>query len=123
MKSFAALQQRISSPSGRGFIDGNILAPLIDLTIREPLQDLQNIGRKLVSIFYNKFAGEVKVSEKELLKRVEQIALGILEKEMSSSNRRDMVKSVCTVLLGLLETDQTCVAAAIDPNDTYEAEV
>ncbi len=123
MKTFAALQQRISSPPGRSFFDGNVLAPLIDLTRRDPLQDLQNIGGKLVSVFYNIFADEVELSREELLEYVNQLALDILEKEVSSSNRRDMVKNVCTVLLGILETGKIHAAAAYENSDIYEAEV
>ncbi|NLY42551.1 MAG: DUF2791 family P-loop domain-containing protein [Clostridiaceae bacterium] len=123
MKTFAALQQRISSPPGRSFIDGNVLAPLIDLTIRDPLQDLQNIGRKLVSVFFDIFDDEVEISKEELLDYVNKIALDILEKEVSSSNRRDMVKNVCSVLLGILETGKIQAAATFESSDAYEAEV
>ncbi|HHY90669.1 MAG TPA: DUF2791 family P-loop domain-containing protein [Clostridiales bacterium] len=123
MKSFAALQQRIWSPSGRSFADGNVLAPLIDLTIRDPLQDLRNIGRKLVSVFFDKFGGEVQTSKDKLFAYVDKIASDILEKEISSSNRRDMVKNVCSFLLEVLETEQIYAAATADDSDIYEAEV
>ena len=124
MKTFAALQQRITSPSGRGFFDGNVLAPIIDLTRREPLMDLQNIGGKLVDVFYAYFPDEVRVPKEELQEYVNNIASDILENEMSSSNRRDMVKNVCSYLLGILETGEFEAAVSYDYFDSViETEV
>ncbi len=120
MKNFAALQQRISNPLGRSFFEGNVLAPIIDLTRRDPLDDLQKIGCKLVDVFYNFFSDEVSVPKEQVIEYILQIAADIVENEISSSNRRDMVKNVCSILNGILETGEIVASAALKNNNTIE---
>lgn len=86
--------------------------------------DLQNIGGKLVDVFYAYFPDEVRVPKEELQEYVNNIASDILENEMSSSNRRDMVKNVCSYLLGILETGEFEAAVSYDYFDSViETEV
>ena len=124
MKSFAALSQRVSSPRGRGFFDGNTLAPLIDLRRGDPLQDLQRIGSKLVEVFYEVFGPvEIEVPREKTLAAIDKIASDIVEINLSSSNRRDMVKTTCLILLGVLETGELQVAATVDNYPDEDLEV
>lgn len=123
MKTFAALQQRILSPLGKGFLDGNTLAPIIDLQRRDPEKDLILIGNKLVELFYDSFKDSKLANKEQVLCEVKSLSRTILENNISSSNRRDMVKATCSMLLGVLENGSLEAAASLRNDNTYEAEV
>ncbi|RNB82515.1 hypothetical protein EDM59_20385 [Brevibacillus nitrificans] len=118
MDAFAALQQRIADPApNEGFFDGNTFAPLIDLTKRsDMLEDLREIGEKLVQLMYEHFEEEMPVKRQTALERVRDRALRIVEQDLSSSTRRTMVKEVCTMLLRMYD-DADEVAAAQDSEE------
>lgn len=120
MQNFPALQQRITSPQGRGFFDGNVLAPLIELRRDDPLADLECIGHKLVDVFFSFFGEETKIQNDTLKSEISKIAEEIVETDISSSNRRDMVKSTCSVLLGIIETGEMEVAVSRDIDEESE---
>lgn len=106
MDSFAALQQRIADPGfGNGFFDGNVYAPVIDLTKRpEMVQDLTSIGHKLVELMYSQLSNEMQTSKENMLDKVSGLAVRVTEEDLSSSNRRTMVKYTCTMLLQDLDS-------------------
>lgn len=123
MKTFPALQQRITSPPGRSFFDGNVLAPLIELRREEddPTVDLKRIGYRLVEVFLNFFGEEITVTKELLENKIDEIADEIVEIDLSSSNRRDMVKSTCWMLLNVIDTGQ--IEAAVSQDIVEETEV
>ena len=104
MKNFAALQQRIMSPRGRGFFDGNTLAPLIELWSDNPLEDIRRIGNKLADVFYELLGEQISIRKEEVYKEINEIAISIVEENISGSSRREMVKATCSMLLELFET-------------------
>jgi len=106
MKNFPALQQRIISPRGRGFFDGNTLAPLIELTTHDPIKDLQRIGRRLVDLSYELYYDEIFSQKEDILEEIDKIAKGILKQNSSVSSRRDMVKETCIMLQGLIDSGE-----------------
>jgi hypothetical protein len=107
METFAALQQRVADPGpSRSFWDGNSLAPKIDLTWRQgqdPEVGLRNIGRRLVELFYQELGDELSEDQVVVQLRVDGIARDVTEKDITSSNRREMVKRTCTLLMHLYE--------------------
>ncbi len=101
MEEFPALQQRVADP-GRGFFDGETLAPKIDLTQREdPVRELKAIGRRLVELLYTHAEKPIAVSQDATLALVGQIAEDVANTDIRSSNRRTMVKRTCSMLLRL----------------------
>jgi len=110
MEKFPALAQRIADPSvEHGFFDGNTFAPRIDLTRRgnqDPAEDLRAIGHRLVDLLYEEEQDRLTVSKVQVLERVTQIANEIVEQDITTSNRRTMVKLTATVLSRLYENGQ-----------------
>jgi hypothetical protein len=123
MKNFAALQQRIISPQGRGFFDGNTLAPLIDLWRDNPLEDIKLIGNKLVDVFYKLLGQEIKIEKEDVLSVIDKTAGAIVEENISGSNRRDMVKATCSILIELFETGKLGKPEFSIEDSSGEAEV
>lgn len=103
MEEFPALQTRMADPEpGRGFFDGNTLAPRIDLTRRgDAIEDLQSIGRRLVSLLYAQERDNLPVEEGEVVERIDGMAREIAQSDPTTSNRRTMVKSCCSLLVHL----------------------
>ena len=120
MMDFPALQQRLASPRGRGFFEGNVLAPLINLRSDDPLLDLQSIGYKLIDVFYAFFEKEIEFEKDILRDKINEIANQVVETDISSSNRRDMVKSTCSVLLNVIETGELEAAVSLDVDEEIE---
>jgi len=126
MKTFPALQQRIINPRGRGFFDGNTLAPLIELATlweRNPLEDLYRIGRRLVDVTYDMYSDKIYHEKEEVMAVIDKIAREIDEQEFTSSNRRYMVKGTCLLLLDLIELGELNTSAAERQNFSCEPEV
>ncbi|MEQ8187744.1 MAG: BREX system ATP-binding domain-containing protein [Candidatus Eremiobacterota bacterium] len=123
MKNFAALQQRIMSPRGRGFFDGNTLAPLIELWSDNPLEDINRIGNKLADVFYELLGEEISVRKEEVFKEINEIAISIVEENISGSSRREMVKGTCSMLLELFETGKLVKPELFKEDSFNEPEV
>lgn len=107
--TFPALQQRIDVPTGQDFFEnGNTLAAKIDLTRRnDPPSELKAIGGSLADLFLKHFGDEVAVSQSEVGRRVEELARQVVEQGYDSSNRRTMVKALCTYLWQLRRGDES----------------
>jgi hypothetical protein len=109
---FPALQQRIADP-GKGFFDGNSLAPVIDLQKRtDQEKDLRRIGRKLAQVVYQYLGDEIAVPIQKTLGEIDAIAARIASEDLSAGSRRTLVKEVCTVLLAVYPPYQ--FEAAVD---------
>lgn len=107
--TFPALQQRIDVPADQDFFkNGNTLAAKIDLTHRnDPTSELEAIGSRLTDLFFKHFGDEVTVVRSEVARRVEELARGVVEQEYNSSNRRILVKEVCTYLWNLRRDNES----------------
>ncbi len=106
MEDFAALQQRVSDPGpNQGFFDGNTLAPKIDLTMRreDVTEELEGMASALVDLFYSRHGNEITIDAATVRQRVSQIAQEVSATEMSSSNRRTLMKRVATMLLTVFD--------------------
>jgi len=104
LETFAALQQRIIDPGpGLGFFDGHTLAPLIDLQRRrDPINDLMQIGQKLVDLFVEELGYADSEEKARLDSLVKDIAVQVGKEDISAGNRRVMVKRLCASLLQLV---------------------
>jgi hypothetical protein len=112
MMEFPALQQRIQDPlPNMGFENGNTLAPIIYLTRpnectrKDIVDELTNIGKKLTELLYSEAESEVTVPKYEVISRIEEIAIKISNIDLSTSNRRAMVKATCATLIYLYNND------------------
>jgi len=103
MANFAALQQRVADPGvDESFFDGNTMAPVIDLTRRkDPLNDLQSIGHRLVGLFYEQAGSSMTVGKEIVIEKVNQFAEEIAGADQTTSNRREMVRRTCAMLVRL----------------------
>lgn len=117
--SFAALQQRLSDPSaGQSFFEGNTYAPKIDLSKRfDILEDLRLIASKLVVLMYSQFGAEMSIDKETAEAEAAIIAEQVYEEDLSSSNRRTLVKQVCTYLLRLYDSSLEVAAGVEDVED------
>ena len=122
METFPALQQRVADPGpGLGFFDGNTRAARIDLGARNSDNDLREIGRRLVDLLYERHGDEIEVRKDSLLEEIEGLAERVLAEDVSSGNRRTMVKRTATKLL--LAYDGEDYLADVMPADPIEDEV
>lgn len=103
MEKLPALQQRIADPAaGEGFLDGNPYAAKIDLARRgDPLEELKEIGRRLVDLLYSSIDSEALPSKTKAHAIVDAIAADVAESEAAVSNRRTLAKRVAARLLQL----------------------
>ena len=100
METFPALQQRVADPGpGMGFFDGNTRAARIDLGARNSDDDLKEIGRRLVDLLYDHHGQELAEPKDALVTEVERLADRVLDEDVTSGNRRTMVKRTATRLL------------------------
>jgi hypothetical protein len=102
MDQYPALQQRIADPGGVPFLQGNYLATVIDLTIREdPEIHLQRIASRMLELFLvgNSLPSGESVESARV--RTAAIAADIAGTEPTSSSRRVLVKRVAAYLLGI----------------------
>lgn len=111
MERLAALQQRVADPGiGYGFFDGNTRAPRIDLTQRvDPESELRSIGRRLVDLALAEGGLAIRIDRERLYSTIDELAVEVAMNEISSSNRRMMVKRSCAMLIrahdnGVLDT-------------------
>lgn len=124
MTTFSALQQRLVPPDPKQhFFAGYTLAPIIDLSLRDnPYQDLRGIGERLVELFFEVYAKEVRLEKAEVLAQIDRLARETVEQNYSAGNRREMVKMTCALLLRLL-SDGAFEAAATVVGPVDEDEV
>ncbi len=123
METLAALQQRISDPGGMSFFAGNTYAPLIRLIDREdPLRELEAIGRKLVELTYENYGEQISIPKESMIQNVLEHAKRIVEKDISASNRRDMVKATCSLLVNAIDVNDSNTVPTTSPLEE-EAEV
>ena len=102
MDRLPALQQRFADPGGVGFFDGNYLAAVIDLTFRrDPTDHLKRIARRLVEVFEQQMPLPSGVGLPEAVAVAETMAVDVAARDQSSSSRRELVKAVCSYLLGI----------------------
>lgn len=102
MDTFPALHQRFADPGGVGFFDGNQYAAVIDLTFRaDPTMHLRGIARRLLEVFSGENELPGGVSKADAMARVDQIADEVAGANLSSSARRQLVRTVCAYLLGI----------------------
>lgn len=124
MKSFAALQQRISDPGpGESFWDGNHFASLIDLSYRDdPVAELRSIGAGLVDMLYDRTHSEVRPPKDLAISQVAHLAAEVNDSDASVSSRRTMVRRTCRMLLDLQRKGTTSGSDEL-PSPSPEGEV
>jgi len=103
MNKYPALHQRLSSPYEKDFFSGNVLAPVIDLTRLDSIDLSKKIAMKISDVFYETFKDQINISKNEILRKADEISEEIIKKGVSSSNKREITKAVCTYLLEILE--------------------
>jgi len=125
MNKYPALQQRLSSPYERDFFSGNVLAPVIDLTRLDSIDLSKKIAIKISDVFYETFKDQLTISRDEILKKADEISDGIIKRGVSSSNKREITKAVCTYLLEILEDRELeyGILKKINTQNLYEDEV
>ncbi|GEM_PF-1477169 len=107
MMNFPALQQRVQHPFK--FNAEHFSSPVIEIerpqmaSKEEILQELQSIGNKLVSLMYAAAGMEITVPIESTLELIPPLAERCIKEDMTSSNRRFMVKGTCS-LLSTLQT-------------------
>jgi len=105
--NFPALQQRVQHPFK--FNAEHFSSPVIEIerpqmaSKEEILQELQSIGNKLVSLMYAAAGMEITVPIESTLELIPPLAERCIKEDMTSSNRRFMVKGTCS-LLSTLQT-------------------
>lgn len=111
MMNFPALQQRVQDPGkGMSFENGYPRAPIInirrpeDMSNDEIIKELTTIGNKLVDIFYFSVGSEVNVPKDDVFKNIHILAVRCVEEDISISDRRQMVKATCNMLMNLRDT-------------------
>lgn len=131
LMNFAALQQRLQNPGNIGFNEGNTRAPIIDLTrsnnltIEDIKKELKDIGIRLVDLFCENVDDDFHVRKEEVINHVLEYAERIVDEDISSSDRRIMVKGTCSMLIHLEEAGEIS-NMTVNPNpelDTFEDEV
>ncbi|MFE3846109.1 hypothetical protein ACFL1L_04545, partial [Thermoplasmatota archaeon] len=83
-------------------------APLIEIhrsgdSPEDIKSDLVSIGNKLNDLLYSAGGSKIKIDKKEVEKSIKLLADRVMQEEFSISNRRMMVKGVCSILLHLYE--------------------
>ncbi|MEN6460521.1 MAG: BREX system ATP-binding domain-containing protein [Syntrophomonas sp.] len=118
MSQYMALQQRITTPPGQGFFDGNDYAALIDLSLTpDRFEELRAIGIRLIDLLYQEQGSSISPSKDEVCKQVENIARDVCEEDITSSSRREMVKRTSALLLSIVNNGLSAAqseAAAIE---------
>jgi len=104
MMNYAALQQRVSNPFGKSFMEGNTLGPLIDLSQTNQDTNLILIGEKFVELFYKFLGNEISILKEDVTAEIQNLTKIIIANNIGAGNRRDMVKVTCSMLLGILKT-------------------
>ncbi|ADQ41172.1 hypothetical protein Calkr_1681 [Caldicellulosiruptor acetigenus I77R1B] len=123
MNKYPALQQRLSNPYDRDFFSGNVLAPVIDLTRLDSVDLSKKIAMKISDVFYETFKDQINISKDEILRMADEISSEIIKRGVSSSNKREITKAVCTYLLGILEGREYNNYVLENTQNIYEDEV
>lgn len=111
MDQYMALKQRVTSPPGQGFFDGNDYAALIDLSLTpNRFEELRTIGFRLVDLLYQAEGSSITNDRNEVCQLIEEIARNVCEEDISSSSRREMVKRTSIVLLNVINRGLSAVA-------------
>lgn len=102
METYPALQQRIADPGpGLRFFNGYTRAVRIDLRDRNEDSDLLLIGQRLVEMFYAEVGSRLETPRADAEARVQEVARAVVREDVSSANRRTLVKRAATLLLQL----------------------
>ena len=106
MMEFPALQQRLADPGpGRGFFDGETLAPIIDLGRKSNLEDseahLKSVANRLVDLLYETYGVQISVDITDTKQTVEDLTSQIYQTGLGSGVLRELTKSVCGLLANL----------------------
>lgn len=121
MMQYMALKQRIDSPPGEGFMDGNDYAALISLSASTDREaELRKIGHRLADLLYDYARIQLAVDKSQAINKIDQIAADIIEEDISSSSRREMTKRTSTLLLNLLNRGSLEAAATVSPFEEDE---
>lgn len=108
LMQYPALQQRVSDPGpGQGFHDGNTRATLIPLTRSpDPVADLTAIGRRLADLLYQLEGRHCSTALDAVYHHIDEVAAQVVADDITTSNRRTMVKRSCALLLHLHATGE-----------------
>jgi len=105
--SFPAFQQRISHPYK--FSKTHFSSPTIEInrpqnvSKEEILKELELIGTKLVNLIYQISGDGIQITREDTLARIPLLASRCVKEDITTSNRRAMVKGTCTLLMELIE--------------------
>jgi len=100
--NFPALQQRIQHTFK--FSPEHFSSPIIEIERSQAaskeaiLEELQSIGQKLVDLMYCAAGSEITVPKESTLSLLPALAERCIKEDMTSSNRRAMVKGTCSLL-------------------------
>lgn len=121
MMQYMALKQRIDTPPGQGFMDGNDYAALISLTAPTDREaELRKIGHRLADLLYDHAGLPIAIDKSQANNKIDQIAADIIEEDISSSSRREMTKRASTLLLNILNRGSLEAAATVSPLEEDE---
>ena len=85
-----------------GFFDGNTLAPVIDLRMRQnAVSDLEAIGQRLVDILYDRYGSALLIPYHTVLAGVTELAREVAQSNPTIGNRREFIRRVSTSLVTL----------------------
>jgi len=105
--NFPALQQRIRHPFK--FSAEHFNSPIIEIdrsetaSKEEILGELRAIGEKLINLMYEATGSEITVPMDSTYSLIQTLAESCIKEDMTSSNRRAMVKGTCSILAQLHE--------------------
>jgi len=116
MEQYMALKQRIFSEPGHSFLEGNDYAAIIDLSFPTNRQEeLKGIGHRLTDLLYKQEGNQIQVDKSQVINKIDGIAEAIVEEDISSSSRREMVRRTSVLLLNILNHGSLEAAATADP--------
>lgn len=103
--NFPALQQRIQHPFK--FSAEHFNSPIIEIdrsqaaSKEEIIEELQSIGKKLITLMYSAAGPKITVPMESTNSMMPALAEWCIGQDMTSSNRRAMVKGTCSILTTL----------------------
>jgi hypothetical protein len=103
--NFPALQQRIRHPFK--FSAEHFNSPIIEIdrsetaSKEEILGELRAIGERLINLMYEAAGSEITVPMDSTYSLIQTLAESCIKEDMTSSNRRAMVKGTCSILAQL----------------------
>jgi energy-coupling factor transporter ATP-binding protein EcfA2 len=121
METYPALQQRIADPGpGMRFFDGNTRAARVDLRDRNVDRDLIDIGRRLVDLLYDAHGEEMPTPRTDMHATIEALAQTVMSEDLSSANRRTLVKRAATTLLATWDPEAYSATTLARPTEDDE---